>query len=82
MFDAGKIVAFGDPFCAERLRARLSELAPLAVGDLDIRAVPHPAAAEPGAWVLERPDFDLVVRRHQHLPNRRGTVADRCSTVG
>ena len=62
VFDAGKIVAFGDPHCAERLRARLSELAPLAVNDLEIRAVPHPAAAVPGEWILERPDFDLLVR--------------------
>ena len=29
---------------------------------LDIAAVVHPAAAVPGAWILQRPHFDLVVR--------------------
>ena len=69
VFDAGKIVAFGDPYCAERLRARLPELAPLAVADLEIRAVPHPAAAAPGEWILERPDFDLLIRRRSGGPD-------------
>ena len=63
MFDAGKIVSFGDPFCAERLRARLPELAPLAAG-----RPRDPGRAAPGRrrsraqWILERPNFDLVVR--------------------
>jgi len=61
LYDAGKIVSFGDPSCAEQLRVGLA-LAPLAVRDLDIRAVVHPAAPVPGAWILERPHFDLVVR--------------------
>jgi protein-L-isoaspartate(D-aspartate) O-methyltransferase len=61
VFDAGRIVSFGDPWCAERLRVRLPELAPLALTDLEVRAVPHPAVAVPGARVLERPHFDLVV---------------------
>ncbi|MGO9876736.1 MAG: methyltransferase domain-containing protein [Acidimicrobiia bacterium] len=62
LFDAGKIVAFGNPSCAERLVRRLGELAPLRLHDVEIRAVAHPARAEPGAQILERPDFDLVVR--------------------
>jgi protein-L-isoaspartate(D-aspartate) O-methyltransferase len=69
VFDAGKIVAFGDPSCAERLRARLPELAPLAVADLEIRAVPHPAVAAPGEWILERPNFDFLVRRRSGGPD-------------
>jgi hypothetical protein len=62
VFDAGRIVSFGDPACGERLRARLPELEPLALGDLEITAVPHPASAPRDAWVRERPHFDLVVR--------------------
>jgi len=62
LFDAGKIVSFGNPTCAERLGRRLDELAPLRLNDVEIRAVTHPARAEPGAWILERPSFDLVVR--------------------
>jgi protein-L-isoaspartate(D-aspartate) O-methyltransferase len=62
VFDAGKIVAFGDPTCADRLRARLPDLAPLSTRDLEIRAVPHPAGVTPDAWVLPRPGLDLVVR--------------------
>ena len=66
LFDAGQIVAFGDPHCADRLRARLPELAPLDTGDLEIRAVPHPAAVVPDAWVLPRPGLDLVIRERRH----------------
>ncbi len=62
VFDAGRIVAFGDPYCAMRLRERIPRLAPLSTRDLEIRAVPHPAGASRGAWVLERPGLDLVVR--------------------
>ncbi len=72
LFDAGKIVSFGNPSCAERLVRRLRELAPLRLNDLEIRAVPHPAGAEPGAWILERPSFDLVVRASSDESTRHG----------
>jgi protein-L-isoaspartate(D-aspartate) O-methyltransferase len=62
VFDAGQVLSFGDPLCGDRLRARLPELAPLQLRDLEIEAVAHPAPATPGAWVLERPAVDLVVR--------------------
>ena len=62
LFDAGKIVSFGDPVCRERLRARLPELEPLALGDLEIRPCRIPPVTAPDAWILERPYFDLVVR--------------------
>jgi protein-L-isoaspartate(D-aspartate) O-methyltransferase len=62
VYDAGQVVAFGDGFCADRLRARLPELAPLDVRSLRIEAVPHPARAAETGWVLARPDVDLVVR--------------------
>jgi hypothetical protein len=62
VFEAGRIVAFGTPECARRLRTRLPELAPLRIEQLDIRAERHPAAAPDDAWLLERPHFDLVVR--------------------
>ena len=62
VFDAGKIVSFGDPWCGERLRARLPELAPLALADLEVRAVPHRAPRARDEWMFERPHFDLVVR--------------------
>jgi protein-L-isoaspartate(D-aspartate) O-methyltransferase len=68
LLDAGMIVSFGDPYCRERLRARLPELEPLALADLDVTAVPHPAGAAPDAWVLERPFFDLVVRHRSGGP--------------
>jgi hypothetical protein len=64
LFEAGRIVAFGSPACAERLRARLPDLAPLRIEQLDIRAERHPAMAADGASLLERPYFDLVVRDH------------------
>jgi len=69
VFDAGRIVAFGEPSCCERLRARLPELEPLALGDLEITAVPHPARAERDAWIRERPHFDLVVRERSAGPS-------------
>ena len=63
VFDAGQIVSFGDPQCAERLRVRLPQLTALKLRDLDIQARPHPVGGVPaGAWLLERPDVDLVVR--------------------
>jgi protein-L-isoaspartate(D-aspartate) O-methyltransferase len=62
VFEASRIVAFGAPDCAERLRTRLPTLAPLRIEDLDIRAERHPAVPPDDAWLLERPDFDLVVR--------------------
>jgi protein-L-isoaspartate(D-aspartate) O-methyltransferase len=62
VFEAGRIVAFGAPAGAERLRAALAGLRPLRIDDLDIRAVPHPARAADDAWLLERPHLDLVVR--------------------
>jgi protein-L-isoaspartate(D-aspartate) O-methyltransferase len=62
VFDAGRVVSFGDPVCADRLRARLPELASLHLRDLNIEARPHPVGPVPGAWVLERPEVDLVVR--------------------
>jgi protein-L-isoaspartate(D-aspartate) O-methyltransferase len=65
VYEAGRVVAFGSPACAERLQARLPELAPLRVEDLDIRAVRHPAPPAPGAWVLPRPSFDLIVRERR-----------------
>jgi protein-L-isoaspartate(D-aspartate) O-methyltransferase len=62
VFEAGRIVAFGAPECAQRLQARLPVLAPLRIEQLDIHAERHPAAAPGGAWLLERPHFDLLVR--------------------
>jgi protein-L-isoaspartate(D-aspartate) O-methyltransferase len=62
VFDAGRIVSFGDPFCADRLHDVLPELLPLHLGDLEIEARPHPVGPVPGAWVLERPEVDVVVR--------------------
>jgi len=62
VFEAGRIVAFGAPAGAERLRAALTGMRPLRIEDLDIRAVPHPARATGDAWVLERPHLDIVVR--------------------
>jgi protein-L-isoaspartate(D-aspartate) O-methyltransferase len=62
VFEAGRIVAFGAPAGAERLRAALTGMRPLRIEDLDIRAVPHPARATGDAWLLERPHLDLVVR--------------------
>jgi protein-L-isoaspartate(D-aspartate) O-methyltransferase len=62
VFEAGRIVAFGGPQCAERLHERLPRLTPLRIEDLDIRAERHPAAESDGGWLLERPHFDLVVR--------------------
>jgi protein-L-isoaspartate(D-aspartate) O-methyltransferase len=62
VYDAGQIVAFGDGFCAGRLRARLLELAPLDVRALRIEAVPHPAPTPETGWMLARPDVDLLVR--------------------
>src|SRR5262249_52127593 len=62
VFEAGRIVGFGASECAERLHARLPELAPLRIETLDIHAERHPAPASAGAWLLERPSFDLVVR--------------------
>jgi protein-L-isoaspartate(D-aspartate) O-methyltransferase len=68
LFEAGRIVAFGEPECAERLRTRLSTLAPLRMEELDIRAVRHPAPLADDAWVLVRPHFDLVVRERARAP--------------
>jgi protein-L-isoaspartate(D-aspartate) O-methyltransferase len=68
VFEAGRIVAFGTATCAERLCARLPELEPLRIEDLDIRAEPHPAAPPEHAWLLERPHFDLVVRDARRSP--------------
>jgi len=62
VFEAGRIIAFGAPAGAERLRAALASMRPLRVEELDIRAVPHPASALRDAWLLERPHLDLVVR--------------------
>jgi protein-L-isoaspartate(D-aspartate) O-methyltransferase len=62
VFEAGRIVAFGAPAGAERLRAALAGMRPLRLEDLDIRAVPHPASAPVDGWVLERPHLDVVVR--------------------
>jgi protein-L-isoaspartate(D-aspartate) O-methyltransferase len=65
VFDAGRIVAFGEPDCMERLQARLPALAPLRMEELHIRAERHPATAPDDAWLLERPHFDLVVRERR-----------------
>jgi hypothetical protein len=62
VFEAGRIVAFGEPGGAERLRAALAAMRPLSIEKLEIRAVPHPSGPAGDAWVLERPHFDLVVR--------------------
>jgi protein-L-isoaspartate(D-aspartate) O-methyltransferase len=61
VLDGGQLLAFGDPACGNRLRARLPALAPLRIADLEIVAAPHPAPAAPGVWVLERPEVDLVI---------------------
>jgi hypothetical protein len=61
VFEAGRIVAFGGPVAANRLRAALAAMRPLHVEDLEIRAVRHPAPAGGDGWVLSRPHFDLVV---------------------
>ena len=53
LYDAGNIISFGDPSCAQRLRVSL-DLPPLRLGDLDIRAVRHPAGTVPGAWTRLR----------------------------
>jgi len=66
VFEAGRVVAFGAPAGADRLRAALTGMRPLRIEDLDIRAVPHPARATGDAWLLERPHLDLVVREGPH----------------
>jgi protein-L-isoaspartate(D-aspartate) O-methyltransferase len=65
VFEAGRIVAFGDPAGAHRLRSALAAMQPLYVEELEIFAVRHPAGAVPDAWVLARPHFDVVVKERR-----------------